>query len=75
MPGDYIVTPVGVFHWGINLCANVHEAWNLTSPLWAGKYTEIDRSYCVCGEVSFPARIGVEKTEDGTEHAKSLERE
>ena len=53
----------------------MHEAWNLTSPLWAGKYTEIDRSYCVCGEVSFPARIGVEKTEDGTEHAKSLERE
>lgn len=75
MPGEYIVTPVGVFHWGINLCANVHEAWNMTSPAWAGKYSVIDRSYCVCGAVPNRARIGFEKTEGGVEHAKSLDRE
>ena len=55
--GQYIVTPVGIFHWGINICSNVHEAWNVTSMKWSGMMQIIDRSYCICGEVKDPARL------------------
>jgi hypothetical protein len=66
--GDYVITPPGVYHWGLNLCGNVNEAWNLTTPKWSRPTTS--RSYCICGEVQFPVRLTADFEVDGVFMAK-----
>lgn len=86
--GEGIATPVGIFHWGINICSNVHEAWNITSAYWSGMSSKkkrpskpscypgmnaiVDRSYCICGAVADPAKLGVDGLVDGVYRAKLL---
>ena len=70
--GQYVCTPVGVFHWGINVGPNVHEAWNLTSFKWSGFAKRQETSYCICGQIKDPARLKFDVFVDGVYRAKII---
>lgn len=68
--GYFVITPQSFYHLGMNLCPNVHEAWNMTSKRWSE--CDLTKTYCVCPQTQKPAKLAFWKKEGEVYKAKLL---
>ena len=68
---ELLLTKPGQPHQGVNLCSNVHEAWNFTTPLWSR--ISHQTTYCACTTMKNPPRLAYWMTDpSGVVQAKIL---